>query len=44
LTPSEIEWLRREGREFQEQYSKIKAAILPADERGRSADPIPKAR
>ena len=27
LTPSEIEWLRREGREFQEQYGQIKADL-----------------
>jgi len=27
LTPSEIEWLKREGREFQEEYSRIKADI-----------------
>lgn len=27
LTPSEIEWLKREGREFQEEYSRIKAEV-----------------
>ena len=32
LTPSEIEWLRQEGREFQEQYSQIKAAVLAGNE------------
>jgi hypothetical protein len=32
LTPSEIEWLKREGREFQEQYSQIKATVLVAHE------------
>jgi hypothetical protein len=35
LTPSEIEWLKREGREFQEQYSQIKATVLPVDDTGR---------
>jgi hypothetical protein len=27
LTPSEIEWLKREGREFQEEYSRIKSDL-----------------
>lgn len=28
LTPAEIDRLRREGREFQEQYAEIRAAAL----------------
>lgn len=38
LTPSEIEWLKREGREFQEQYSQIKAAVVERHDADRPAD------
>jgi hypothetical protein len=32
LTPSELEWLRREGREFAAQYAGIRAAIVDGEE------------
>ncbi len=35
LTSSEIDWLKREGREFQEQYEEIRKAVL----RGRDDEP-----
>mgnify|MGYP000717929449 CR=1 FL=1 len=37
LTPSEIEWLKREGREFQEQYSQIKADLDEAQHEGEAS-------
>lgn len=38
LTQSEIEWLKREGKEFQEQYSQIKAAVRAEHDADRSVD------
>lgn len=32
LTPSEIDWLKREGREFQDQYEGIRAALTSGHE------------